>query len=180
MDLAPKTATVLRDGVEAELPVEQVQVGDLLRVKPGGAVPVDGIVMDGASSVDESALTGESIPVEKQSGDKVSAATINQTGTFTMKATGVGEDTALARIIQLVEDASASKAPIAKLADKVAGVFVPAVMAIALVTAIIWLHRNRDSQPRAGGRCVRAGHLLPLCTGPGHSRGHHGGHRQGR
>lgn len=139
MDLAPKTATVLRDGVEAELPVEQVQVGDLLRVKPGGAVPVDGIVVDGASSVDESALTGESIPVEKQSGDKVSAATINQTGTFTMKATGVGEDTALARIIQLVEDASASKAPIAKMADKVAGVFVPAVMAIALVTAIIWL-----------------------------------------
>ena len=139
MDLAPKTATVLRDGQELELPVEQVQTGDLLRVKPGGAVPVDGIVTEGVSSVDESALTGESIPVEKGPGDKVSAATINQTGSFTMRATGVGQDTALAQIIQLVEDASASKAPIAKLADRVAGVFVPIVMAIALVTAIVWL-----------------------------------------
>ena len=139
MDLAPKTATVLRDGAELEVPVEQVQAGDLLRVKPGGAVPVDGVVTEGVSSVDESALTGESIPVEKRPGDKVSAATINQTGTFTMRATGVGEDTALARIIQLVEDASASKAPIAKLADRVAGVFVPIVMAIALVTAVVWL-----------------------------------------
>lgn len=139
MDLAPKTAFVLRDGAEVELPVEQVQTGDLLRVKPGGSVPVDGVVTEGVSSVDESALTGESIPVEKHPGDKVSAATINQTGSFTMRATGVGEDTALARIIQLVEDASASKAPIAKLADRVAGVFVPIVMAIALVTAIVWL-----------------------------------------
>ena len=139
MDLAPKTATVLREGSELELPVEQVQAGDLLRVKPGGAVPVDGVVTEGVSSVDESALTGESIPVEKRPGDRVSAATINQTGTFTMRATGVGEDTALAQIIQLVEDASASKAPIAKLADRVAGVFVPIVMAIALVTALVWL-----------------------------------------
>lgn len=139
MDLAPKTATVLREGEELDLPVEQVQTGDLLRVKPGGAVPVDGIVTEGVSSVDESALTGESIPVEKGPGDKVSAATINQTGSFTMRATGVGQDTALAQIIQLVEDASASKAPIAKLADRVAGVFVPIVMAIALVTAIVWL-----------------------------------------
>ena len=139
MDLPPKTAFVLRDGAEVELPVEQVQTGDLLRVKPGGSVPVDGVVTEGVSSVDESALTGESIPVEKHPGDKVSAATINQTGSFTMRATGVGEDTALARIIQLVEDASASKAPIAKLADRVAGVFVPIVMAIALVTAIVWL-----------------------------------------
>ena len=139
MDLAPKTAFVLRDGAEVELPVEQVQTGDLLRVKPGGSVPVDRVVTEGVSSVDESALTGESIPVEKHPGDKVSAATINQTGSFTMRATGVGEDTALARIIQLVEDASASKAPIAKLADRVAGVFVPIVMAIALVTAIVWL-----------------------------------------
>lgn len=139
MDLAPKTATVLRNGQELELPVEQVQTGDLLRVKPGGAVPVDGVVTEGVSSVDESALTGESIPVEKHPGDKVSAATINQTGTFTLRATGVGQDTALAQIIQLVEDASASKAPIAKLADRVAGVFVPIVMAIALVTAIVWL-----------------------------------------
>ena len=139
MDLAPKTALVLRGGEEVEIPVEEVVVGDTLRVKPGGAIPVDGKVLEGSSAVDESALTGESIPVEKQPGDKVSAATINQTGSFTMEATGVGEDTALSRIIQLVEDASASKAPIAKMADKVAGVFVPVVMTIAAVTAIIWL-----------------------------------------
>ena len=139
MDLAPKTALVLRGGEEVEIPVEEVVVGDTLRVKPGGAIPVDGKVLEGSSAVDESTLTGESIPVEKQPGDKVSAATINQTGSFTMEATGVGEDTALSRIIQLVEDASASKAPIAKMADKVAGVFVPVVMTIAAVTAIIWL-----------------------------------------
>ncbi len=139
MDLAPKTAIVVRGDSEVELPVEEVVVGDILRVKPGGSIPVDGTVLEGHSAVDESALTGESIPVAKQPGDKVSAATMNQTGSFTMKATGVGEDTALARIIQLVEDASASKAPIAKMADKVAGVFVPVVMVIALITAIVWL-----------------------------------------
>ncbi len=139
MDLAPKTAIVVRGDSEVELPVEEVVVGDILRVKPGGSIPVDGTVLEGHSAVDESALTGESIPVAKQPGDKVSAATMNQTGSFTMKATGVGEDTALARIIQLVEDASASKAPIAKMADKVAGVFVPVVMMIAFITAIVWL-----------------------------------------
>ena len=139
MDLAPKTATLLRDGSEMEVPVEDVAVGDLIRVRPGGSIPVDGVVTEGSSAVDESALTGESIPVEKHTGDKVSAATINQTGTFTLRATGVGEDTALAQIIRLVEDASVSKAPIAKLADRVAGVFVPIVMAIALVTAVVWL-----------------------------------------
>ena len=139
MDLAPKTAAVVRDGVEIELPAEEVVVGDLIRVKPGGSIPVDGIVTEGSSAVDESALTGESIPVEKHPGDKVSAATINHTGTFVMRATGVGEDTALSRIIRLVEDASASKAPIAKLADKVSGVFVPVVISIAVITAIIWL-----------------------------------------
>ena len=139
MDLAPKTATVLREGAEIELPVEDVVIGDLIRLKPGGSIPVDGVVVEGSSAVDESALTGESIPVERHPGDKVSAATINQTGSFVMRATGVGEDTALSRIIRLVEDASASKAPIAKLADKVAGVFVPAVITIALITALIWL-----------------------------------------
>jgi P-type Cu+ transporter len=139
MDLAPKTALVVRNGEEVEIPVEEVVVGDIIRVKPGGSIPVDGKVLEGHSAIDESALTGESIPIEKHPGDKVSAATINQTGSFTMEATGVGEDTALARIIQLVEDASASKAPIAKMADKVAGVFVPVVMTIAAITAIVWL-----------------------------------------
>ncbi|WP_297234225.1 heavy metal translocating P-type ATPase [uncultured Flavonifractor sp.] len=139
MDLAPKTAAVLRDGVEVEIPVEEVAVGDLIVVRPGGRIPVDGVVTEGSSSVDESALTGESLPVEKFPGDKVAAASINKNGFFTFRATRVGEDTTLAQMIRLVEEASASKAPIAKLADKVAGIFVPAVIAIALVTAGVWL-----------------------------------------
>ncbi len=139
MDLAPKTATVLRDGQEQELPVEEIAVGDLILVRPGQSVPVDGTITEGGSALDESAITGESIPVEKGIGDKVIAATINRTGTFTFRATRVGEDTTLAQIIRLVEEASASKAPIAKLADRVAGVFVPVVMAIAAATFLVWL-----------------------------------------
>ena len=139
IDLSPKTATVRRDGVEVEIPVEEVRAGDLVVVKPGASVPVDGLVMEGTSSVDESALTGESIPVEKGPGDKVIAASINKSGAFTFQATRVGEDTTLAQMIALVEEAASSKAPIAKLADKVSGVFVPAVIGISVVTAIIWL-----------------------------------------
>ena len=139
MDLAPKTATVLRDGVETEVPVEEVAVGDLILVRPGASIPVDGVVTEGSSSVDESALTGESIPVEKGPGDKVAAAAINKSGSFTFRATRVGDDTTLAQMIALVDEAASSKAPIAKLADKVAGVFVPVVMTIAAVTAIVWL-----------------------------------------
>lgn len=144
MDLAPKTASVLRDGVEVEVPVEDVVVGDRIVVRPGGRIPVDGVVTEGWSSVDESALTGESIPVEKSPGSKVAAASINQSGTFTFEATRVGEDTTLAQMIRLVEEASASKAPIAKLADRVAGVFVPAVICIAVATAVIWLLVSRS------------------------------------
>ena len=139
MDLAPKTAMVLRDGQEVELPVEDVVVGDLIVVRPGGRIPVDGVVTEGASSVDESALTGESLPVEKLPGHKVAAASINKSGSFTFRATRVGEDTTLAQMIRLVDEAASSKAPIAKLADKVAGVFVPVVMTIAAVTAVVWL-----------------------------------------
>ena len=139
MDLAPKTATVLRDGVETEVPVEEVAVGDLILVRPGASIPVDGVVTEGSSSVDESALTGESIPVEKGPGDKVVSAAINKSGSFTFRATRVGNDTTLAQMIALVDEAASSKAPIAKLADKVAGVFVPVVMTIAAVTAIVWL-----------------------------------------
>ena len=139
MDLRPKTAQVLRGGVETEVPVEDVKVGDLVVVRPGERVPVDGIVREGASAVDESALTGESIPVDKAVGDTVIAASINTSGAFTMEAAKVGQDTTLAQMIALVEEASASKAPIAKLADRVAGVFVPVVMAIAAVTAVVWL-----------------------------------------
>ena len=138
IDLAPKTATVLRDCKESEVPVEQVQLGDLLLVRPGGSIPVDGIVTEGASSVDESALTGESIPVDKEPGDTVISASVNKSGVLTIRATRVGQDTTLAQMIRLVDEAASSKAPIAKLADRVAGVFVPAVMSIALVTAAVW------------------------------------------
>lgn len=139
MDLAPKTATVLRGGVETEIPVEDVQVGDKVVVRPGQSIPVDGVIVEGQSAVDESALTGESLPVDKGPGDKVAAASINKSGFFTFEASRVGEDTTLAQMIRLVEEASASKAPIAKLADRVAGVFVPVVMAIALAAALAWL-----------------------------------------
>ncbi len=139
MDLAPKTASVLRDGGEVEIPVEEVRVGDKIVVRPGQSIPVDGVIVEGASAVDESALTGESLPVDKGVGDKVAAASINKSGSFTFEALRVGQDTTLAQMIRLVEEASSSKAPIAKLADKVAGVFVPVVMVIAAVTAIVWL-----------------------------------------
>lgn len=137
--LKPKVATAVRDGVEVEIPIEQVKVGDIFIVRPGENVPVDGMVIEGSSAVDESALTGESIPVDKEKGSLVSAATINQSGYMKCMATRVGEDTALAQIIKLVSDASATKAPIAKMADKVSGVFVPIVIGIALLTTIIWL-----------------------------------------
>ena len=139
MDLAPKTATVLRDGVEVELPVEDVRVGDRIMVRPGEAIAVDGVIVEGASAVDESALTGESLPVDKTVGDKVAAATINRSGAFVFEAQRVGEDTTLAQMIRLVEEASASKAPISKLADKVAAVFVPTVITLALIAAAVWL-----------------------------------------
>ncbi len=139
MDLAPKTATVERNGVESVIPIEEVQLGDVLIVKAGESIPVDGVVLEGTSSVDESALTGESIPVEKQAGDSVIGATINKSGYFKMRATKVGDDTALSQIVRLVDEATSSKAPIAKLADKVSGVFVPVVIAIAVIAALTWL-----------------------------------------
>lgn len=139
MNLAPKTATVERGGMEIQVPVEEVQAGEILVVKAGESIPVDGVIVEGVSSVDESALTGESIPVEKQTGDKVIGATINKSGYFKMQATKVGDDTTLAQIVRLVDEATSSKAPIAKLADKVSGVFVPVVIGIALIAVIVWL-----------------------------------------
>ena len=140
IDLAPKQATLVEaDGTECVVDVDTIAAGQILRVRPGESIPVDGVVIEGASAVDESALTGESIPVEKGPGATVSAATINRTGSFTFRATRVGADTSLAKIIQLVEDANATKAPIARLADKVAGVFVPVVFGIAAVTFCVWL-----------------------------------------
>lgn len=139
MKLAPKTAVVLRDGAETEVPVEQLVKGDLFVVRPGENIPVDGIVLEGISAVNEAALTGESIPVDKKPGDQVSAATVNQSGFLKCEASRVGEDTTLSQIIKMVSDAAATKAPIAKIADKVSGVFVPAVIGIAAVTIVIWL-----------------------------------------
>ena len=139
MKLAPKTATVLKNGVETEVSIEQVRIGDLFVIRPGENIPVDGVVLEGHSAVNESALTGESIPVDKEAGDSVSAATLNQSGFLKCEATRVGEDTTLSQIIQMVSDAAATKAPIAKIADRVSGVFVPAVIGIALVTIFGWL-----------------------------------------
>ena len=139
MKLAPKTAAVVRDGQEVTVPVEQVQRDDVFVVRPGESIPVDGVVLEGTSAVNESALTGESVPADKTPGDAVSAATVNQSGFLRCRATRVGEDTTLSQIIQMVSDAAATKAPIAKIADQVSGVFVPAVIGIALVTTIVWL-----------------------------------------
>ena len=144
IDLSPKRANVLRDGVEENILTEDVVVGDIVIVRPGESIPVDGMIIEGSTSVDESAITGESIPVQKEEGDKLIAATINKNGSVRIKATEVGEDTAISRIIALVEEASSSKAPIAKMADRVAGVFVPVVMGIALVTFIVWLALGYD------------------------------------
>ena len=139
MKLAPKTAVIIRDGVETKVPIEEVKKGDVFVVRPGENIPVDGVVLEGTSAVNEAALTGESIPVDKAQGDPVSAATVNQSGYLRCEATRVGEDTSLSQIIRMVSDAAATKAPIAKIADRVSGVFVPAVITIAVVTTIIWL-----------------------------------------
>lgn len=139
MDLAPRTALVLRDGAETEIPSEEVRVGEIVIVKPGQGIPVDGILTEGSGTVDESAITGESIPVEKRPGDRLTGATVNRAGYFRMQADRIGEDTTLSQIIRLVEEAGGSKAPIAKLADKVSGIFVPVVLTIAVLTIGVWL-----------------------------------------
>ena len=144
MKLAPQKAVVLVDGAEKEVSIEQVKKGDIFVVRPGENIPVDGIIISGSSAVNESTLTGESIPVDKEKGDAISAATLNQSGFITCEATRVGEDTALSQIIQMVSDAAATKAPIAKIADKVSGIFVPTVISISIVTTIIWLFAGQD------------------------------------
>ena len=144
MDLAPKTATLVRGGQEVTVPIEQVQKDDIFVVRPGESIPVDGVVLEGTSAVNESALTGESIPVDKSVGDSVSAATLNQSGFLRCRASRVGADTTLSQIIKMVSDAAATKAPIAKIADRVSGVFVPAVISIAVITTIVWLLLGRE------------------------------------
>ncbi|MBQ1292225.1 MAG: heavy metal translocating P-type ATPase, partial [Lachnospiraceae bacterium] len=145
MKLAPKTAVLVRDGAEVTVPVDEVRIGDVFVVRPGENIPVDGIVLEGMSAVNEAALTGESIPADKQPGDKVSSATTNQSGFLKCQATRVGEDTTLAQIIQMVSDASATKAPVARLADTISGYFVPAVIGISILTLIIWLLLGRPA-----------------------------------
>ena len=145
MSIAPKTANILKDGVEKTVGIAEVKKGDIFVVRPGENIPVDGVVLEGSSAVDESALTGESVPVDKTAGDTVSAATINRSGFIRCEATRVGEDTTLSQVIKMVSDASATKAPIAKIADKVSGIFVPAVMTIAVITMIVWLLIGRGA-----------------------------------
>ena len=142
MNLAPKTVTVVRDGKEQVIGAADVVQGDIFVIRPGESVAVDGVILEGKSSFDESAITGESIPVLKQEGDKVISASINKAGLIRARATRVGKDTTIAQIISLVEEASSSKAPIARLADKIAGIFVPTVIGIAIVTFIVWLAGN--------------------------------------
>ena len=145
MKLAPKTAVVIRNGQEATVPIDQVVKGDTFVVRPGENIPVDGVIIEGSSAVNESALTGESIPVDKAAGDLVSAATVNQSGFIKCEATRVGEDTTLSQIIKMVSDAAATKAPIAKIADRVSSVFVPAVITIAIITTIVWLLTGHEA-----------------------------------
>ncbi len=158
MKLAPQTATVVKDGAEMSVPIEQVVQGDIFVVRPGEHIPVDGVVTDGSSAVNESALTGESIPVDKEPGDRLSAATVNESGFLRCRATRVGEDTTLSQIIKLVSDAAATKAPIAKIADKVSGIFVPTVITIAVITFVVWMLLGEE----AGTALTRAVAVLVI------------------
>ena len=186
MGLQARTAYIIRDGKEIELPVEQVQVGDEVLVRPGEKIPVDGVVLSGSSSVDESMITGESVPVEKVVGDPLIGATINQHGLLHMHTTKVGADTMLASIISMVEQAQGSKAPIQRLADTISGIFVPVVLVIAFLTFVGWMvvghlttiggQQSLDCGHCASYRCTRSG--LPLCIGLGHANCDHGWHGQ--
>jgi cation transport ATPase len=169
--LTPATAIrIAADGNETEIPLDKVQVGDLLRVKPGAHIPVDGLLVDGHSHVDESMITGEPIPVGKQAGDKLSAGTINQQGSFSLRAEKIGRDTLIAKIIDMVNQAGRSRAPIQKLADKVAGWFVPAVIAAAILAFILWASSARPGTGEwLDGSRIRADHCLPLRTRSGNA-----------
>ena len=176
--LSPKTAMVIRDGIETEINVDDVKKGDVFVVRPGSSIPVDGIVIEGESAVNESALTGESIPKDKVVSDSVFAGTINTSGFLKCEAKRVGEDTTLSQIIKTVSDAAATKAPIAKTADKVSGVFVPFVIGIALITVLIWLilGRSRFACKRYSGACYK----LSVCLRACHTCCYYGGKRNGR
>ena len=178
MGLRAKTARVTRDGQEMEVPVDDVRVGDLVSVRPGEKIAVDGVVIEGRSAVDESMLTGESLPVEKGPGDAVIGATLNKLGLLKFEATKVGRETALAQIIRLVEEAQGSKAPIQKMADQISAIFVPVVIAIAAITFLVWYFliplpvncRHQSVHPRVDQHGGCPGHRLPVCHGVGHAR----------
>ena len=192
MKLAPKTATVIRNGMEQTVSMDQVLIGDVFVVRPGEQIPVDGVVLEGSGAVDESALTGESIPVDKEAGSNVSAATLNQAGFLTCRATRVGEDTTLSQIIQMVSDAAATKAPIAKIADKVSGVFVPVVITIAVIATFAWILAGESfgfalargisvlviSCPCALGLATPVAIMVTDC-GPGQNRNYYKGRAAG-
>ena len=180
MDLAPKTATLLRDGQEVEIPAEQIAVGDILVVRAGQSIPADGIIVEGHGAIDASALTGESVPEEKTVGDRVAAACVSRGGYFQMRAEKVGGDTAISGIIALVEQAAASKAPISKLADRIAGIFVPVVMGISAVTLAAWLISGSGFEFAFNCAIAVLADFLPLRAGAGHAGGHHGGDGRGR
>ena len=183
LGLAPKTARIVRpDGREEDMPLEQVNPGDRLRVRPGEKVPVDGTVVEGTSAVDESMVTGEPMPVEKKQGDRVIGATVNGTGGLVMRAERVGSDTLLAQIVRMVSEAQRSRAPIQKLADVVSGYFVPAVVAIAVLTFrdVVAVGSRAAARARDHQRGGGVDHRLPLRTGTGHADVDHGGHRARR
>ena len=180
MKLAPKTAVLRKDGVEKEVPIEQVRIGDLFVVRPGENIPVDGIVREGNSAVNEAALTGESIPADKAPGDPVSAATLNQSGYLVCEATRIGEDTTLSQIIKMVSDAAATKAPIAKVADRVSGIFVPDGYHDRPHHNCGLAAGRKRHRFCPGQRYFCSGNQLPLCSGPCDSGGHHGRKRYGR
>ncbi len=179
LDLSPKTARLIdSDGSEKDISLEHVKPGDRLRVRPGEKIPVDGVILEGRSSIDESMITGESIPVEKEANSKVIGATINSTGSFIMQAERVGSETLLSRIVQLVGQAQRSRAPIQKLADRVSAWFVPAVIAIAVITFAAWFCRGTAATPRECNRERRRSpdHRVPVCSWPCDSDGNHGWH----
>ena len=177
--LQAKTARVIRNGIEQDIPVEQVVVGDLVRVRPGEKVPVDGVVTEGRSALDESMLTGESLPVDKEPGDTVIGATLNKTGSFVFRATKVGRDTTLAQIVRLVEQAQGSKAPMQRLADTISSYFVPVVLVLAAVTFAAWLVFGPFSGLRPHSHDRGPDHRLPVRPRPGHTDRDHGRHREG-
>ena len=183
LDLSPKMARVVEaDGRERDIPLDQVTVGQLLRVRPGEKIPVDGLVLEGRTVVDESLITGESLPIEKNPGDRVIGASVNGNGSILMRAQRVGSETVLAQIVRLVGEAQRSRAPIQRLADKVSAIFVPAVARVSLITFIAWLAFGpAPALPSCARQCGGgADHRLPVCSRIGHADGHHGGHRTRR